>query len=200
MSLARHRGHAAELQRVFDTSRIPMLLTDSERRHISSNPAARLFFRRTSAQLRGHHIQDFTPRSHLTEQDASWRELMKNGVVAGTSVLKTPDGATISIDYYAVANLLPGRHVTIWLPADWRPEELGPVLDEEPAPPEPGQLTEREREVLATLGSGATLREISDQLALSPHTVKTHLRNAVKRLGARHRAHAIAIALRDGQI
>ena len=58
-------------------------------------------------------------------------------------------------------------------------------------------LTPREREITALLATGLDGREIADQLALSPETVRTHIRNAMERVGARTRAHLIAIAVRE---
>jgi DNA-binding CsgD family transcriptional regulator len=58
-------------------------------------------------------------------------------------------------------------------------------------------LTPREREITALLASGLDGREIADQLVLSPETVRTHIRNAMERAGARTRAHLIAIAVRE---
>jgi DNA-binding CsgD family transcriptional regulator len=63
-------------------------------------------------------------------------------------------------------------------------------------PPAP-TLTPREREITALLASGLDGREIAEQLVLSPETVRTHIRNAMERSGARTRAHLIAIALRE---
>ena len=58
----------------------------------------------------------------------------------------------------------------------------------------------REREVLAMVAAGATLEQIAEQRNVAVSTVRTQLRNGMRRLGARHRAHAVAIALRDGEI
>ena len=41
---------------------------------------------------------------------------------------------------------------------------------------------------------------IALDLAVSEETVKTHMKNAMARLGARNRSHAVAIALRDGRV
>jgi DNA-binding NarL/FixJ family response regulator len=63
-----------------------------------------------------------------------------------------------------------------------------------------GALSEREREVLDLIADGLTGEEAAKQLFLSPETIRTHLRNAMTKLEATTRAHAIAIALREGVI
>ena len=61
-------------------------------------------------------------------------------------------------------------------------------------------LTEREREVLEAVASGATNREIAERLFLSPHTVKEHTSSLYRKLGARNRAEAVQKAQRIGLI
>ena len=56
-------------------------------------------------------------------------------------------------------------------------------------------LTPREREIAALLARGLGGEEIAAQLFLSPYTVRTHIRNAMSRAGAKTRAHLIALAL-----
>jgi ATP/maltotriose-dependent transcriptional regulator MalT len=62
------------------------------------------------------------------------------------------------------------------------------------------RLTEREREVLDLIGSGATNREIADKLYLSPHTVKEHTSSLYRKLSVRNRAEAVQKAQRLGLI
>jgi DNA-binding NarL/FixJ family response regulator len=69
-----------------------------------------------------------------------------------------------------------------------------------PAVRRPPALSAREREIMQLLALGNTGDEVADQLFLSSETVKTHIRNAVAKLEARNRVHAIAIALREGLI
>jgi HD-GYP domain-containing protein (c-di-GMP phosphodiesterase class II)/DNA-binding CsgD family transcriptional regulator len=64
----------------------------------------------------------------------------------------------------------------------------------------PGSLSPRERDVLTLLASGATSEDAATALGLSRETVRTHVRNAIGRLGAHTRAHAVALALDSGQI
>ena len=73
----------------------------------------------------------------------------------------------------------------------------GEVFGEAP-PRAQEQLTEREREVLALVATGATNREIADQLHLSHHTVKDYTRNVFRKLEVRNRAEAVQRAQRLG--
>jgi DNA-binding CsgD family transcriptional regulator len=61
-------------------------------------------------------------------------------------------------------------------------------------------LTAREREILGLLATGLSGAEIAAQLVLSPETVRTHVRNAMAKLGASTRSQAVAIALRRSEI
>lgn len=61
-------------------------------------------------------------------------------------------------------------------------------------------LSVREQEIMGLLAEGLTGDEVAARLVLSTETVKTHVRNAITKLEAKNRVHAIAIALRSGQI
>jgi DNA-binding NarL/FixJ family response regulator len=63
-----------------------------------------------------------------------------------------------------------------------------------------GQITRRQRQILQLLANGGSTTAAARDLGLSQETVKTHTRNALARLGARNRTHAVAIALRDSLI
>jgi DNA-binding NarL/FixJ family response regulator len=73
----------------------------------------------------------------------------------------------------------------------------------DPAVPPPGsrgKLTQRQREILQLLANGESTTVAARELGLSEETVKTHTKNALGRLGARNRTHAVAIALREALI
>ncbi len=61
-------------------------------------------------------------------------------------------------------------------------------------------LSEREREVLALIASGASNPEIAQALHLSERTVKGHVGNIFAKLGARDRAAAIILAFEAGLV
>jgi len=64
----------------------------------------------------------------------------------------------------------------------------------------PVALTAREQEVLALVAEGATNKEIADQLHLSMHTVKSHMRRILAKLHLERRYEAVAYARRQGLI
>ncbi len=54
-------------------------------------------------------------------------------------------------------------------------------------------LSPREREILGLLATGRSGSEIAGELFLSAETVRTHVRNAARKLGARTRTQAVAL-------
>lgn len=65
---------------------------------------------------------------------------------------------------------------------------------------EPTVLTERESEITALIASGLTNKEIADQLHLSPHTVHTHRKNIIKKLGVKSVSELTVYAMNVGLI
>ena len=62
------------------------------------------------------------------------------------------------------------------------------------------QLSPRERQITHLMAEGRTAEAIGDELGVSVETVRTHVRNVIRKLQARNRVHAIAIALERGEI
>jgi len=79
-------------------------------------------------------------------------------------------------------------------------EEFGTLAREAPETSLAGTLSEREVEVLRLVAQGFANKEIADQLSLSEHTVKSHLRNILDKLHLRSRAHAAAYAVQAGLV
>ncbi|MFG2648229.1 response regulator [Streptomyces sp. NPDC048436] len=71
----------------------------------------------------------------------------------------------------------------------------------EPTTAEPlGELTEREREVMALVGIGLSNEEIARRLVVSPLTAKTHVSRTMVKLGARDRAQLVVLAYESGLV
>jgi DNA-binding NarL/FixJ family response regulator len=62
------------------------------------------------------------------------------------------------------------------------------------------QLSPREREIMHLMAEGGTADAIGLELGVSVATVRTHVRNVIRKLQARNRVHAIALALERGEI
>ncbi|MFN2617482.1 MAG: LuxR C-terminal-related transcriptional regulator [Thermoleophilaceae bacterium] len=88
-----------------------------------------------------------------------------------------------SADDVAAAVRMVGKGMTVFAPRV-----------EQPSTP----LSDREREVLSLMATGATNKEIAARLYLSPHTVKEHTSSLYRKLKARNRAEAVQRAERLG--
>jgi DNA-binding NarL/FixJ family response regulator len=62
------------------------------------------------------------------------------------------------------------------------------------------ELTAREREVLELLAQGRSTDEIQEQLFVSQHTVRNHVRSVLNKLHARTKLEAVVIAARSGLV
>ncbi len=61
-------------------------------------------------------------------------------------------------------------------------------------------FTERELDVLRLVATGKTNKEIASQLYISLDTVKGHLETVYRKLDVSDRAHAVAVAIRNGLV
>jgi DNA-binding NarL/FixJ family response regulator len=61
-------------------------------------------------------------------------------------------------------------------------------------------LTDRERRVLSLIATGASNKEIASELALSLHTVKSHVRNILNKLHVANRGQAARLAAKQGLV
>ena len=77
-------------------------------------------------------------------------------------------------------------------------EDLRPGSDPTPEAMRLDKLSPREREVLRLIGQGLITDEIATQLDRSSHTVRSHVKNAMRKLDATTRSHAaVMVALNE---
>ncbi len=74
---------------------------------------------------------------------------------------------------------------------------LAGVLASGEATQQLSMLTQREREVLRLLADGLRNEEIGRRLHIAAETARAHIRNAMRKLDADTRTHAVAVALRQ---
>ena len=89
---------------------------------------------------------------------------------------------------------------TVAAGGEWLDPRLKPLLSRSNGNGRVHVLSPREREILSLLSQGLSGEEAAKQLFLSSETVRTHVRNAMTKLGAATRVHAVALALQRGEI
>lgn len=73
------------------------------------------------------------------------------------------------------------------------------IIDD-PLTCEPVVLSEREREILGLIVDGFSYTRIADRLCLSAHTVTTHRRNIMHKLGVNNTAAVVMYAVKSGLV
>lgn len=199
---------ARRLRTALERSRHPMLIADDQRRWVTGNTAACDLLGIAREEIPWRTMDDFTAPSERKRLEEQWGAFLASGGAEGWYQLYVPDRGPVPVEFSATANVLPARHLLVFIPPDEASTaQAGSGLAHH-APWAPVavegngrlQLSEREREVMTFVASGLQSSEIAERLFLSPETVKSHVHNALGKLGAHTRAHAVAIALVTGQI
>jgi PAS domain S-box-containing protein len=180
---------------LFRSSLVPMVLADDDRQYVAANAAACLLLRLPEDEVLKRRIDDLTPPENRSQVGPMWDAFIRDGTQRGTFELLMPDGPRVQVEYSATANVQPGRHLSILVFPPGRREHR--LSNQSPAR---SLLTVREREVLGMVAMGMGSSWIAATLGVSSSTVETHVRHCLDKLGARNRAHAIALGLRAGEI
>lgn len=197
-------GAASHLRSAFAMSQYPMLIADDHRRWVTGNAAACDLLGITPEEISWRTMDEFVPPDARERLDERWKQFLANGAAEGWYRLSIPTRGQVPVEFSATANVLPSRHLSVFLPIDGNssPGEPG-ALEWKPVPAESAgrlRLTDREREIMTLVASGLHSPDIAERLFLSPETIKSHVQNAMGKLGAHTRAHAVAIALVTEQI
>jgi DNA-binding CsgD family transcriptional regulator len=119
--------------------------------------------------------------------------------VTGEADMRCADGATVRVQFAVHPEAVTGQHLVLFVGlalSRWG-RHFRRATDDSDAL---GELSAREREVLGLVALGATSPEIASKLHISHNTVRKHVNSAMRKLGARSRAHLVAKALGEGQI
>jgi PAS domain S-box-containing protein len=176
---------------IFERSSNAIVLFDDERRYVDVNPSAVGLLGRTREELLGTSSFENIRPTERSIAARQWQAFLKSGEYSGTRALVTPDGSEVEIDYAARLAVIGERRLAIFVSLTNTHLPAGAAGGRAPA----GSLTTREREVITLIAMGRETNEIAEQLHISSETVRTHVRNAMSKLGARTRAQLVAIAL-----
>lgn len=148
--------------------------------------------------------------------DMRWRGNGDGSAITGPDAIRMLHRSSPALGIVAHGEL-PERHLasaalqagaSAYVSRTAGPEELRRAVDAavaqekfvDPAVPPKGsrgKLTRRQRQILQLLANGESTTVAARELDVSEETVKTHTKHVLARLGARNRAHAVAIAVRE---
>jgi PAS domain S-box-containing protein len=182
----------------FRRSRNPMMLANDQRVQVDVNSAyAQLLGRRPSALI-GRHLWEFVEGGPLATPE-QWQTLMMQHEFVGEAKMRLPDGECVDVQWAGHPELVTGRRLVLFVALTthragrhFRRQVHQPQNDIE--------LSDREAEIVRLIALGESGPEIADQLHITHNTVRTHVRNAMAKTGARSRAHLVAKAMGAGLV
>lgn len=175
---------------VFERTSNPIALLDDERRIVEVNDAALMLFGGARGELIGMSIADSIRPEERAQAAHEWDTFLTSGEYSGTRALLRADGSEVQIEFAARLAQVGGRRLAIYVATSEDPADTPTAAFAGELP-----LTSRERQVVTLIALGHDTAQIAAQLHISPETVRTHVRNAMSRLGAHTRAQLVAIAL-----
>jgi PAS domain S-box-containing protein len=174
---------------VFAQSRSSMILLDSARRVVDVNTALLKLLAYDREDLIGRRIDGFLEPDEWLSLEADWSAFLRRGERVDEWTLVRADGRSVSLRYAVHWARIDGRGVALAIALDERVRARPVPLEEL----QDGQLTPRELDVVELVAIGLRAHEIAGRLAIAETTVRSHLRNAMRKSGARSQAQLVAI-------
>ena len=180
----------------FRDSRNAMVLVGEDRRIVDVNGACLQLLGHPRVDVVGRPIWEFVAGGPVMKP-REWAAALARRRFTGEAEMLRADGSTVHVQWGATTEVITGRSLVVVAALSVSARARG---IREAAQPAPGNatLSARQREIVRLVALGRTGPEIADELQITHHTVRTHLRNGMYRMGARSRAHLVAKALAEG--
>jgi PAS domain S-box-containing protein len=191
-------GLPALFSAAFKQSKNAMLLVDGDRTIIDANGAHLRLYGYGRDAIVGRPIYEFVVGGP-TVSKREWNARVKEGRFTGETKLLCADGSQVVVQWAATTEQVTGSYLVLFVAmatSRWGVR----FRRTEPPKAQPGELSQRELEIVRAIAFGSTGPEIADELQISHHTVRTHVRNAMSKVDARSRAHLVAKTLGDGMV
>jgi PAS domain S-box-containing protein len=191
-------GWAALFWEAFTRSKNAMVLADEQRRHVEVNGAYLTLLGYRRADLVGQPVYDLVVGGPLvTAQE--WRVLLHRDHFTATADLTCADGRQVTVHFAGHPEVVTGRHLVLLVII--RAARAGrPARDVTPPRSDCIALSNRELEVIQLVALGLNGPEVAQELQLAHNTVRTHIRNAMAKVGARSRAQLVARSIGEGLV
>jgi PAS domain S-box-containing protein len=190
-------GGSSLFQAAFRDSRNAMVLADDARRIVDINGACLNLLGHRRADVVDRPLWEFVAGGPVMTPP-EWAEALARRRFTGEAELVRADRATVDVQWGATTERVTGRRLVLLVALSVSGRGRGLRLVGESGGR--AALSDRERQIVRLVALGGTGPEIADELQISHNTVRTHLRNSMKRVGARSRAHLVAKALGDGLV
>jgi PAS domain S-box-containing protein len=99
-------------RRLFEASPLAILIADDEGTYLEANATACALFGCSHDVLVGKRVYDFVDPTHLTPVQNQWTDFREQRRQSGEFPLLRPDGSRRILRYHAVAEVVPGLHVS----------------------------------------------------------------------------------------
>jgi PAS domain S-box-containing protein len=189
-------GWAALFWEAFIRSKNAMVLLDEDRRHVAVNGAFLSLSGYQRGEIIGRPVYDHVAGGPLvTERE--WRSLLGREHFTGTADIVCADGRKLTVEFAGHPEVVTGRKLVLFVAI--RAARAG-RQHHDPTPPRSDcvALSKREVEVVRLLALGFSGPEVAQELHLAHNTVRTHVRNAMAKVGARSRAQLVARTMGEG--
>src|SRR5215207_7178690 len=189
-------GWSALFASAFKQSKNPMALVDDERRLVDVNSAYVRPLGRPRDQVVGTLLWTYVADGPLFTP-AQWTAALAAHRFHGQAELVCADGSHIGVQWAGATEMVTGQRLVLFVALStsrWGASFRRSVAIDH----EPGRLSPRELEIVRLIARGESGPEIAAELHIAHDTVRTHARNAMKKVGARSRAHLVAKVLGEG--
>lgn len=193
--MSQRKSSASDYRSVVESTGDAAFATDEECRIVAWNAAAERALGHRAADVIGrrcHEVLEGIDRhgNPFCRPDCNiqWAVRRQDAVLPFEVEVRAADGRRlVQVSTLILPGTLPSDRILIHLLRF--PEEHVPVDVE-------GLLTRRERQVLRLLAGGAVVKDIATSLGLGEATVRTHVSNLLRKLGAHTQVEAVVTAFR----
>ena len=191
-------GWSGLFWQAFTRSRNAMVLLDDQRCHVEVNGAYLALIGYQRRELIGRPVYELLAHGPLATTQ-QWEAALSQRQFTGQAEIVGAGGQHVMVEFAGHPEVVTGRRLVLFVVL--RTARAGRTLPEPASSPtETRALSSRELDVVRLLALGPTGPEVAEELQLAHNTVRTHVRNAMAKSGARSRAQLVARAVGEGTV
>lgn len=179
----------------FRQSRNAMVLVDEQRVIVEVNGAFIKLLGHARQAVLGRPAYNLrVERAGVSERE--WRTELRKQQFTGVGDFRCADGRALRLEFAGHPEIVTGRQLSLVVILHTG-RRVSPHVTSEAQTGRAELLSPRETEVVRLIALGLSGPEIAGELHLTHNTVRTHIRNAMTKRGARSRAQLVAMALAE---